>query len=184
MFVRSKTFVTSFVVIVDVVKLLMFVFAVLDVVEVEIEEGAEDDDVGGGDVEVDEGAKVGVVVIDDEVVDDVVAAVGVVVVVVVQFSRQAYEKLQTRSALSENANAIRDEVTMGLPNAAGTKTELPRSEKLETSTICMELPADEVTKSTSLSGDISRLNVCVDGVVSESKRSNVGLYRNRMIIPF
>ncbi len=43
-FVRSKIFVTSFVVV-DVVKLLMLVVDVLDVIEVEVDEGAEVEDV-------------------------------------------------------------------------------------------------------------------------------------------
>ncbi len=49
--------------------------------------------------------------------------------------RHVYEKFQTRSVFVEKPNRIRDEVTMGLPYALGTKTELPKREKLETSTI-------------------------------------------------
>jgi hypothetical protein len=73
---------------------------------------------------------------------------------------------------------------MGLPYAPGNTTELPKSEKVETRTSCKLLSPADATKSARLSGDIPRLNVFVDEVVSESKRSKVGLYRNRMIIPF
>ncbi len=76
MFVRSKTFFTSFVV--DIVKLLMFVLAVVDVVEFEVDVGAEVDDVDDDDVEVEVEVDVVEEVVDDDVVEEVV--------VVVQFS--------------------------------------------------------------------------------------------------
>ncbi len=79
--------------------------------------------------------------------------------------RQAYEKFQTRSTVFEKPYKIRDEVTIGRPRARGTKTEFPRSEKLETSTICMKLSRSLVTKSARLSGDIPRLYVAEKGVV-------------------
>ncbi len=84
---------------------------------------------------------------------------------------------------SEKPYAIRDEVTMGLPYADGKTTGLPKSEKFETSTMCMQLSLKLVMKSARLSGDIPRLYVAEKGVDRESKRIKVGLYRNRMIIP-
>ncbi len=89
-----------------------------------------------------------------------------------------------RSTPDEKPNTMRDEVTMGLPHADGTKTELPKSEKFFTRTICMQLSAWLVTKRTRLSCEIPRKfeNEFV-GVARVSKRSNVGSYLNRMIIP-
>ncbi len=76
-------------------------------------------------------------------------------------------------------------MTIGRPNAVGKKTELPKSEKFDTRTSCMQLSARLMTKSARLSGDIPRLYVCDDeaGVAKESRRIKIGSYRNRMRIP-
>ena len=71
--------------------------------------------------------------------------------------RQRYEKFQTPSNVSAKPNKFRDEVTIGLPQALGITTELPKSEKFETSTICKLLSSLAVTKSARLSFDIPRL---------------------------
>jgi hypothetical protein len=71
--------------------------------------------------------------------------------------RQRYEKFQTRSVVCEKPYKIRDDVTIGRPKAVGRTTELPKSEKLDTSTICKLLSSKLVTKSNRLSCDIPRL---------------------------
>jgi hypothetical protein len=73
--------------------------------------------------------------------------------------RQGYEKFQTRSTLDEKPYKIRDDVTIGRPSAYGTNTEFPISDKFDTSTICMTLLPELVTKSARLSGEIPRLHV-------------------------
>jgi hypothetical protein len=77
---------------------------------------------------------------------------------------------------------------MGRPNAVGTTTELPRSEKFDTRTNCKNPSSDEATNKARLSGDIPRLYiprlvVFVEKRDSESTRSKIGSYRTRTITP-
>ncbi len=98
--------------------------------------------------------------------------------------RQRYEKFQTRSKLQEKPYKIRDEVTIGLPHGEGTKTEFPKSEKLEIRTICMKDGPRAMRKRTRLSCEIPRkFENDEAGVARVSRRVNVGSYLNRMIIP-